>query len=219
LNRRQVRWSETLAKYNFKISYRKGTENARADALSRRTNYMGKTEHSETLLKEGSDSLEYSGEIATILEVIEDPTIEQRIKAAYPGDAGAERALTGENETFYADDYGVIRFQGVVYLPEKVRKEFTKEIHKALTSGHMGIDRTRDQVAEKYYFPSIKRIVERVVRECDICQKAKPVRHAPYGLLLSPKTPTEPWASIAIDFIVKLPLLVDLLTGAEYDSI
>ncbi|KFY46921.1 hypothetical protein V494_00278 [Pseudogymnoascus sp. VKM F-4513 (FW-928)] len=44
LNRRQVRWAETLAAYNFAIAYRKGSENARADALSRRTDYIGPKE-------------------------------------------------------------------------------------------------------------------------------------------------------------------------------
>jgi RNase H-like domain found in reverse transcriptase len=40
LNRRQVRWSETLASYDFRINHVKGTENGRADALSRRPDYM-----------------------------------------------------------------------------------------------------------------------------------------------------------------------------------
>ena len=40
LNRRQVRWAEELASYNFKITYRKGTENQVADALSRRPDHM-----------------------------------------------------------------------------------------------------------------------------------------------------------------------------------
>jgi hypothetical protein len=35
LNRRQARWAESLQEYNFKIVYRKGTENGKADALSR----------------------------------------------------------------------------------------------------------------------------------------------------------------------------------------
>jgi hypothetical protein len=35
LNRRQVRWSEELSSFNFAIHYRKGSENAKADALSR----------------------------------------------------------------------------------------------------------------------------------------------------------------------------------------
>ncbi|WPJ64059.1 hypothetical protein SMAC4_09794 [Sordaria macrospora] len=35
LNQRQTRWSEFLSQFNFNIYYRKGSENARADALSR----------------------------------------------------------------------------------------------------------------------------------------------------------------------------------------
>jgi hypothetical protein len=35
LNRRQARWAEILQEYNFKIVYRKGMENGKADALSR----------------------------------------------------------------------------------------------------------------------------------------------------------------------------------------
>ena len=40
LNRRQVRWSELLSAYNFEIHYKKGSENGRADALSRRADYV-----------------------------------------------------------------------------------------------------------------------------------------------------------------------------------
>ena len=36
LNSRQARWAETLSSFNFLISYRAGTANAAADALSRR---------------------------------------------------------------------------------------------------------------------------------------------------------------------------------------
>jgi len=36
LNQRQVRWAEILAEYHFKIQHTKGTDNARADTLSRK---------------------------------------------------------------------------------------------------------------------------------------------------------------------------------------
>jgi hypothetical protein len=39
LNKRQNKYVETLAEFNFKIVHRKGSENSRADALSRRSNY------------------------------------------------------------------------------------------------------------------------------------------------------------------------------------
>ena len=36
LNQRQVKWAEILAEYHFKIKHIKGTDNARANALSRK---------------------------------------------------------------------------------------------------------------------------------------------------------------------------------------
>ncbi|KAL0934452.1 reverse transcriptase domain protein [Colletotrichum truncatum] len=39
LNKRQIRWSEFLSEFNFRIIYRKGKENGRADALSRRPDH------------------------------------------------------------------------------------------------------------------------------------------------------------------------------------
>jgi hypothetical protein len=36
LNQRQVRWAEILAEYYFKIKYIKGTDNIKADILSKK---------------------------------------------------------------------------------------------------------------------------------------------------------------------------------------
>jgi hypothetical protein len=36
LNQRQVRWAEILTEYYFKIKYIKGTDNIRADTLSKK---------------------------------------------------------------------------------------------------------------------------------------------------------------------------------------
>ena len=43
LNKRQVRWSEELAEFDLQIHYRKGSENQRADALSRRSDHKQET--------------------------------------------------------------------------------------------------------------------------------------------------------------------------------
>ena len=37
LNQRQIRWMEELTGYNFKIIYREGKKNEKADALTRRS--------------------------------------------------------------------------------------------------------------------------------------------------------------------------------------
>src|ERR1700712_2588537 len=56
LTRRHARWAERLAAYDFKIVYWKGSENGRADALSRRSDYEDDSPKPEyKLLKENSD--------------------------------------------------------------------------------------------------------------------------------------------------------------------
>jgi transposase InsO family protein len=56
LNRRQVRWSETLGNYKFKIVYTPGKDNGRADALSRRSDIAGTKKITEsTILKVQED--------------------------------------------------------------------------------------------------------------------------------------------------------------------
>jgi hypothetical protein len=180
---------ETLAKYNFCITYKKGIENARADALSRRSDFISKTDRKEALLKEGEDGLEYSREIATVFKVIKNPLLKQRIKDAYLRDARAQRAFAIlHKDSFFLNKNGLIRFRRMVYLLEKIRKEFTKELYKELTTRHLKNEKTRDVVVACYYFPFIIKMVERVVKKCDIYQKAKTVRKALYSLLKLPNT-------------------------------
>jgi hypothetical protein len=62
----------------------------------------------------------------------------------------------------------LIKYKKIVYLLEQIRKEFTKELHKKLTTRYLRIKKTRDIVVAYYYFPSIKRIVKQVVKECNI---------------------------------------------------
>lgn len=71
----------------------------------------------------------------------------------------------------------------MVYLLKSVRKPLVRELYREPFKGHLGIEKTRDAVANKYYFPLILKMVERVVKECDLCQQAKMTRRLPYGLL------------------------------------
>jgi hypothetical protein len=78
----------------------------------------------------------------------------------------------------------LIRFRKIVYLLERLRKEFVKEIYKEPLVRHLGIDKTREAVAACYYFLSISRIVKRVVKECNIYNKSKAATHKLYRLLM-----------------------------------
>jgi glutamate racemase len=86
----------------------------------------------------------------------------------------------------------LIRYKRIVYLLEQIKREFTKELYKKLTTRHLRIKKTRDIVVACYYFPSIKRIVEQVVKEYNIYQKAKALRKHLYKLLKLLDTLLEP---------------------------
>ena len=220
LNRRQVRWSELLSTLDLRITYRKGTDNTRADALSRRQDYAGgHTERPRAIFKAGEKGLEYNHELLATISVVEDTRLEKQIKANYVNDSFAVTIMKKLGDDFMIDNQGILRFRGLVYIPAGVREQFVREQHSLPAHGHQGIARTWERLARDYYFPGMRKLVEKVVSECDICQRSKTNRHAPYGLLQPPPTPGKAWKSIAFDFIVKLPASKEPMTQVVYDSI
>jgi hypothetical protein len=55
LNQRQVRWAEILAEYYFKIEYIKGTDNIRADTLSRKAELQSREKLLSVMLRVNKD--------------------------------------------------------------------------------------------------------------------------------------------------------------------
>ncbi|GAM88161.1 hypothetical protein ANO11243_061920 [Dothideomycetidae sp. 11243] len=80
LNRRQVRWSETLASCNFQIHHVRGTENGGADALSRRPDYSkNMTNTPASLLKSDGKVLTYKKpEVEQLCALTEELTEQQK---------------------------------------------------------------------------------------------------------------------------------------------
>jgi len=52
----------------------------------------------------------------------------------------------------------------------------------------------------------MRETIKQYLKSCDICQRTKVVRHAPYGLMKPNEAPDRPWKSISMDFITDLPL-------------
>ena len=220
LNRRQVRWSEELSSYNFEIHYRKGSENTKADALSRRPDYMEeRPEVKQSVLQQTEKgTLKYNHQVAATMTIRNDD-LETRIKVAYAKDKQAQRILEGEQQGCTISGNGLILFQGLVYVPSQIKEEVIKGHHDGPTSGHPGVSKTIEAITRTYHFPHVRKKVQEYIAKCDLCHKIKPKRHQPYGLLKSPETPSRPWSSIALDFIVKLPLSEEPMTRVKYDSI
>ena len=90
----------------------------------------------------------------------------------------------------WEDVEGVLQYQGLPYVPEIIRSEVISRHHDDPLAGHFGIDKTRELISRKYYWPSLRRDVKSYVRGYDICLASKAVCHKPYGDLQSLPVPT-----------------------------
>ena len=85
LNRRQVRWAEFILSYNFKIYYYRGSENGRADALSRRTDHREgyKVEPYSIFRPNENGTIEYNHKQVAVFLTVSDEKAEEAFKKAY----------------------------------------------------------------------------------------------------------------------------------------
>jgi hypothetical protein len=119
-------------------------------------------------------------------------------------------ALGDEGLLYFVNWAGKMR----VCVPKKQRKFVLNYIHDSLSeSAHAGWQRTYNRMADTYYWPLMCRTIKSFVRSCDICQKVKPRRHAPYGLLRPVPIPEKPFDVVTMDFITDLP------PSGEYSAI
>ncbi len=223
LNRRQVRWSEEMSNYNFEITYRKGSENGRADALSRRADYMrDMAETSHAILQEAEDgTMSYNRKVslAATLQILNDAE-EREMRLATAKDNAAQGIINDlDNHPDFEYDRGLLTFENRIYVPLPQREEIVTNYHESRVHGHQGTWKTMERISRTYFFPNMRKTVEDVLKKCDVCKRTKHGRHKPYGMLKSPKTPKQAWKSIALDWVTKLPLSKEPMTDVEYDSI
>ena len=103
----------------------------------------------------------------------------------------------------------MLQYRGFSYFLEIIRSEVISRHHNDLLIKHFGIDKTRELVGWKYYWPSLRRDVETYVRGCDVCLALKAVRHKPYDDLQSLPISTHWWKELSMDFVIGLPLSSD----------
>ena len=102
---------------------------------------------------------------------------------------------------------GLLFFKELLYVPNgSCRLRVVQNCHDTYTARHFGSTKTLDLVQRSFWWPRMRQFVEDFVRTCDTCCKAKMPRHHPYGLLEPLPIPSKPWQSIALDFIMDLPV-------------
>ena len=224
LNRRQARWAQELAAYNFKIVYRKGSSNGKADALSRRSEYRPEgggsdDENLRTVLKPEQIDLESikkrfiasSRKLAALpkIKFDEDLLHEVRKAAAKDKEYQAEMEITqgAKRPGTHSVEDGVLYWKNRLWLPDDdgLKQWIVSGEHDTRVAGHFGQARTLELVSRNFFWPFFESWIARYIKECLSCQKDKATHHKSYGLLSPLETPYAPWTSISWDFITGLP--------------
>ena len=175
-----------------------GKSNGRADALSRRPDYDQGTNDNQnvTVLP---DKLFIRALAAQELEQNEDvlkPWV----------DPHKLKQISG---TWWRGN------QLVVTANMPTRRSIVQMHHDPPAYGHPGISRTLDLTARRYWWPRMAQDVKDYVKGCADCQRNKTnnqARKAPLSPIFA-KPDALPFETVAMDFIVKLPL------SDGYDSV
>jgi len=233
---RQIRWMEILSQYYIKIEYRPGRDGGKPDALTRREGDLQKNDderirqRERTLLPkeqyfEVIETVELqSNERESLQEAAKQDSEQQAIKKALE-EGKTEMKGTALGLCQWKDD--LLWYQGKIWIPneDKLRVELIKQHHDIPTTGHGGTAKTTELIQRKYYWPHMRDLIKDYVKNYDMCQRTKAVRHAPYGLLQPNEVPEKPWKSISMDFITDLPksegydtilLVIDRLTKMSH---
>jgi len=208
LSRRQARWSEFLSGFDFNITYRPGRLGGKPDALTRRRDVYPKKEDQDLANKLNHRVLIKPEQLLSNFILNEEEFLEE-IKAA-PKDSyyqsQIETLTTGTPGPFTQEGDLLLR-RGKVYVPDhkNLRLDTIRNHHDHKLFGHPGIRKTIQLISWSYFWPGLKKSVERYVRNCHICICSKSVRKKRFGLLKPLPIGERPWSSISVDHIVALP--------------
>ncbi|KAJ9509777.1 hypothetical protein QJQ45_011617 [Haematococcus lacustris] len=111
--------------------------------------------------------------------------------------------------SMYQDTHGLWRLTGkdkvVVPNDSELRNHILHEMHDAVYSGHVGINKTLERVSRVFWWNTMRADVRYYVSTCDACQRDKASSLKPGGLLNPLSIPDYRWESVSMDFITKLP--------------
>jgi hypothetical protein len=208
LSRRQARWSEYLARFNFYIEHVPGIKN-KADGLSRRP------DHIPTITDNDNTVLLPSKLFINAIITLSAPPFLQRLHHKDPLPEWIQTKVSDSNSGWTTVN-GLVRDAGDrIVVPEDVslRTEIIRLTHDTPYAGHPGIEKTQELVRRNYFWNSVNTDVSNYVRTCPTCQQTKVYPSKPHGRLQPIPPSSIPWEEITADLIVALP------ESNGYDSI
>ncbi len=176
LNHRQARWALFFTRFQFTVTYRPGSKNTKADALSRQFE-------------------------STLQPLSPDPILPTTlIVAPVQWDVMTEIAETQGTDPVPAECP-----PNRTFVPPSLRTRVIQQVHDLPSSGHPGITASIQLLLNKFWWSTLRTDVIAFIKNCVTCNTTKSSKQMPAGLLQPLPIPQRPWSHIAIDFITDLP--------------
>ena len=196
------RWALTLGAYSYSITFRKGSENSNADALSRLpipTVCMEPPKPADVvhLMEYLDSSPTTSSQIRVWTD--RDPTLSKVktwILTGWPDTPPDDEELRPyyNRKSELSTEEGCILWGARVVVPVKGRERVIGMLHQA----HPGISRMKSLARSYVWWPGIDRDMEACVKSCDPCQQNQ---KSPQVTPLHPWSwPSKPWTRIHLDY-------------------
>ena len=196
---RLQRWSLILASYHYDIEYRRTTDHANADSMSRvplKTTFEPKLENLECHF--------FGMDVASVItctmikkETEKDvvlSTVHRYIVHGWPSIVDPDLVPYKHRKDSLTVDQGCVLWGSRVIIPTKLRDAVLLELHET----HQGMNRTKQLARSYVWWPKIDCDIENVIQKCVVCQMR---RNEPPKATVHPWTfPDRPWNRVHIDF-------------------
>jgi hypothetical protein len=182
-----------LSEYNFEIRHIKGTANGRADTLSRRPDYDQGHEDNQNVTVLPEQIFVRAMEVLPNLMAQEESTLRPWIDP---------HQLKKHQGVWYKDGRQVV--MGNI----EAKRQLIQSHHDSPVHRHPGISKTIQLSERLYWWPKMRIDITEYVKGCAECQQHK-VNTRPTKAPLQPiypKVEAMPFETVALDFIVKLPV-------------
>ncbi|KAK3505977.1 hypothetical protein QTP70_002186 [Hemibagrus guttatus] len=176
LNPRQAWWAIFFTRFVFTVTYRPGSKNGKADALSRQFETANEPDEPDLILP-----------ATAILAPVQWDLMEEIRRAHADEPPPASCPLDR------------------IFVPQLFRQQVMQWVHEAPSSGHPGIHRSTQLTRRQFWWPSLGSDVEEYVHACSTCAQAGTSRHLPERLLEPLLIPRRPWSHLSVDFLTDLP--------------
>ncbi|KAI2646332.1 Transposon Tf2-9 polyprotein [Labeo rohita] len=173
---RQARWALFFTCFQFTVTYRPGSKNSKADALSRKHDPPMDYLTPEPILP------------PTVILAPVSWDIMDEIHRRHEQDPPPPQCPPNKH-----------------YVPQELRHQVLQWVHTSLSTGHPGISCTLQLVKNSFWWPSITKDTTSFVKSCQVCAQSKTPKELPSGLLQPLPIPQRPWSHLSIDFVTDLP--------------